>query len=111
MARAKPRSGTIAALDIGTSKICCLIARSDAHGVPRVIGIGHNMSRGVRAGAITDLDAAEAAVLAAVNAAEKMAGGGTIEKVVVNLSGGRPASRTRSAIRKSGGWRTRNSIC
>lgn len=94
MARSKPRSGLIAALDIGTAKLCCFIARVDKDGLPHVLGIGHNMSQGVKGGAIVDLDAAQSAVLAAVNAAEKMAGT-TIDAVIVNLSGGQPTSRTR----------------
>lgn len=91
--RMASRSGTVAALDVGTSKICCFIARLDEDGRPRVIGIGHQVSRGVRGGAIVDMEQAEAAILGAVHAAEEMAGE-TIHEVVVNLSGGYPASQT-----------------
>src|SRR5215472_1724681 len=87
----RPRGSTVAALDIGTTKVCCLIARVDAE-TPRVLGIGHQISRGVRGGAIVDLEAAGASVVNAVHAAEQMAGE-TIERVVVNLSGGFAASR------------------
>ena len=51
------RSGTIAALDVGSSKISCFIAKiepgrmSNGHAPVRVIGIGHQVSRGIRAGA------------------------------------------------------------
>ena len=93
MTRIKHRTGAIAALDIGSSKVCCLIARADQDGVPHIAGIGHNMSRGVRGGALVDLERIEASILAAVNAAEKMAGV-TIEDVLVNLSGGQPQSAT-----------------
>ncbi|MEQ5776756.1 MULTISPECIES: cell division protein FtsA [unclassified Thalassospira] len=95
MARSKTRSGLIAALDIGTSKVCCFIARPDRSGQPKIIGIGHNMSKGLQSGSIANLDAAQEVVLAAVNAAEKMAGQ-TIETVIVNLSGGRPESETHT---------------
>lgn len=95
MARSKTRSGLIAALDIGTSKVCCFIARPDKSGHPKIIGIGHNMSKGLQSGSIANLDAAQEVVLAAVNAAEKMAGQ-TIEGVIVNLSGGRPQSETHT---------------
>jgi cell division protein FtsA len=87
----RPRNGLIAALDIGTTKICCFIARV-AGGKPRVIGIGHQISRGVRNGTIIDLDAAGASIVNAVHAAEKMAGE-TIQQVVANLSGGFFSSR------------------
>lgn len=53
------------------------------------------MSKGLQSGSIANLDAAQEVVLAAVNAAEKMAGQ-TIEGVIVNLSGGRPQSETHT---------------
>ena len=46
----RPRGSPIAALDIGTTKVCCFIARVEAD-TPRVLGIGHQISRGVRGGA------------------------------------------------------------
>jgi cell division protein FtsA len=87
----RPRGSLVAALDIGTTKICCLIARVEAE-TPRVLGIGHQISRGVKGGLIVDLEAAGTSVVNAVHAAEQMAGE-TIEHVVVNLSGGFSASR------------------
>src|SRR6202011_6293979 len=54
--------------------------------------IGHQISRGMRNGAIVDLEAASASVLNAVHAAEEMASE-TIQSVVANLSGGFSASR------------------
>jgi cell division protein FtsA len=87
------RHGVIAALDIGTTKVCCFIARLDEDGNPRVTGIGHQVSDGVRGGTIVDMDAAEGAVLGAVHAAEQMAGE-NIHEVVVNISGGYPTSHT-----------------
>jgi cell division protein FtsA len=87
----RPRGSLIAALDIGTTKICCLIARVGAE-KPRVLGIGHQISHGVRNGRIVDLDAAGISVVNAVHAAEEMAGE-TIHQVVANLSGGFFASR------------------
>jgi cell division protein FtsA len=87
----RPRGGLIAALDIGTTKVSCLIAKAEA-GMPQVQGIGHQISRGVRGGTIVDLEAAGTSVMNAVHAAEEMAGE-TIEGVVANLSGGFSASR------------------
>ncbi|AFK56846.1 MAG: cell division protein FtsA [Tistrella sp.] len=81
---AKGRGGLIAALDIGTTKVVCFIAEGDGHGRWRVRGIGHQAARGLRAGMIVDMVQAEASILAAVHAAEQMAGE-TIERVVVAL--------------------------
>ncbi|MHA1539941.1 MAG: cell division protein FtsA [Alphaproteobacteria bacterium] len=81
----------IAAIDIGSSKICCLIATVDSENGFKIIGLGHQVSKGVRSGTIVDMDAAEEAILNAVYTAEQMAGR-TIDRVVVNLSGGNPSS-------------------
>ena len=91
--QAKVRNGLIAALDIGTTKVCCLIARpaGDGQGF-QVVGIGHHASQGLRAGALVDLDAAEATIRTTVEAAERMAGD-NIRGVVVNVSTGAPRSR------------------
>src|SRR6202035_4111214 len=87
----RPRGSLITALDIGTTKVCCFIARVEDER-PRVLGIGYQISRGVRNGGIVDLEATGTSVLNAVHAAEEMAGE-TIERVVANLSGGFSASR------------------
>lgn len=97
-AHGKARGELIAALDIGSTKTCCFIARIDdqkkgAWRHARVVGIGHQASRGMRNGAVVDLEAAEASIRAAVSAAEQMAGT-TVQGVIVNVSGGHPMSRT-----------------
>lgn len=81
----------IAVLDVGTSKIACFIAELDDAWNLRVKGIGHQLSQGIRAGMVTDMQAAEASIIAAVHAAEQMAGI-TIDRVYVGLSGGSPRS-------------------
>ncbi len=88
--KGKARNGVIAALDVGTSKVCCFVARADDESL-RVTGIGHQLAHGMRAGAIVDMAAAERSILAAVHAAEQMAGE-TIREVYLNFSTGNPAS-------------------
>jgi len=91
----KTRTGVVTALDVGTTKVSCLIARVDGGGAkkgPRIIGIGHQVSQGLKKGTVTDLDQTEASIRAVVEAAEQMAGD-NIDRVVVNLSGGRQRSR------------------
>jgi cell division protein FtsA len=92
MQKLKPRNGLVAALDVGTTKVCCLIARTGGDQGPRIVGIGHQVSKGLRNGTIVDLDQAETSIRATVEAAEQMAGE-NIHEVVVNLSGGKPKSR------------------
>jgi cell division protein FtsA len=87
----RPRSGVVTAIDVGSTKVCCFIARLEGD-TPRVIGIGHQISRGVRNGVIVDIDAASHSILTAVHAAEQMAGE-EITEAVVNISGGFGPSR------------------
>ena len=92
------RSALVAALDIGTSKIACLIARlkpcppsgalrGRTHAV-ELIGHSQIQSRGVKAGAVVDLNQCEQAVRQAVSLAERMAKV-TVESVLLSVSGGR----------------------
>ncbi|MBO0734289.1 MAG: cell division protein FtsA, partial [Methylocapsa sp.] len=100
------KSAVLSVLDIGTSKIVCLIARltpGDAADTLRgrthscrILGIGHQRSRGIKGGVVVDMDAAEAAIRCAVDAAERMAGV-EIESVIINATGGRLDSKLYSA--------------
>ncbi len=88
----KPKGSVIAALDIGSSKIACLIARViDDEGRFEVLGSGHQASKGIKSGTVTDLDAAESAIRQAVHAAENMAAaamkGYPLREVVINVPG------------------------
>jgi cell division protein FtsA len=91
MSKAKLRHGLIAALDVGTTKLCCFIARASDDGNLRVLGIGHQLSRGMRNGAVVDMEEAETAIRATVEAAEQMAEE-RIREVIINVSGGQPNS-------------------
>lgn len=91
-AQALNRGGFVAALDVGSTKVSCFIARAGGAQGYRIVGIGHQVSKGVRAGNVVDMDAAEAAVRATVEAAEQMAEE-NIRSVVVNVSAGAPQSR------------------
>jgi cell division protein FtsA len=106
------KSAVLAVLDVGGAKVVCLIARllpMEASGALRgrshrckVLGVGQQRSRGVKGGAIVDLDAAESAIRLAVDAAERMAGV-EVEGVIVNMSGGRLGSRLHAASVAVGG--------
>ena len=85
------KGGMVAALDVGSTKICCFIAHLGDDGEVRVEGIGHQVSRGIRAGAVVDLETVEASIRAAVDAAERMSGE-TIRKTLINISSGFPES-------------------
>jgi len=89
----------LSVLDIGSSKIVCLIARlrpfgasepsqlslpGRSHGV-EVLGFGMQKSRGIKAGQVVDMRAAEQAIRLAVDAAERMCGL-VVDSVLVNFS-------------------------
>ena len=91
MAKPTPRSSTVAALDVGTTKVACFIAHMGEGDDFQVTGVGHHRARGMRSGQITNLDEAEASVRAAVDAAEQMSNS-RIDKVFLNMSCGTPQS-------------------
>lgn len=88
----KVRSGLVAALDLGTTKACCLIAKPVGEGGFEVVGIGHQVSHGLRSGTIIDMERTEETIRCTVEAAEQMAGE-NIRHVIVNVSCGSPASK------------------
>jgi len=100
------RQRIVTALDIGTSKVCCLIGKTSA--TPdwfegngdavhfEVLGFGHTRAEGLKAGMVTHLDTAEQCIRAAVDGAERMAGV-TVEDVQLSVTAGRLKSETFSA--------------
>ena len=103
--RAALTRGTIALLDVGTSKVACLLLRFDAaegaqaEGVGRMAGqtafrvIGHatTRSRGVRFGEVDSMGEVERAIRTVVQQAQKSAGM-RVDHVIACLSGARPQS-------------------
>jgi cell division protein FtsA len=100
------RSALVAALDVGSSKIACLIGRMRPHPPQQVltrrthavevIGFGHTGSRGIKSGGVVNLAQAEDAIRVAVDSAEQMAGV-EIESVVLSVSAGRLSSELFAA--------------
>ena len=104
--RAAMQRGVIALLDIGTSKIGCLVLRFDGPDILaandgignlggqsrfRVIGAATTRSRGVRFGEIDAMQDTERAIRTAVQAAQKMAGV-RVDHVIACFAGARPRS-------------------
>ena len=100
------RQRIVAVLDVGTSKICCLIARAtpapDWLGEQgpatqyQVIGIGHQRALGMKSGTVVHMDLAEQAIRSAVDQAELMAGV-TVENVLLGVTCGRISSESFQA--------------
>lgn len=98
--------GVVAVLDVGSSKIACLVLRfdgpehfHDSEGIGtmagqsafRVIGAATTRSRGVRFGEIDAIHETERAIRTAVQAAQKMANV-RVDHVIACFSGARPRS-------------------
>ena len=60
----------IASLDIGSSKVCCVIAIKDDNDINRIIGLGYNESKGVSNGVISDFASASRSIFDAISEAE-----------------------------------------
>lgn len=107
------RQRTVTVLDIGSSKVTCLIARlqpgSDASQptVPTVIGFGHQRSQGIKSGTVIHMDVAEQAIRGAVDQAERSAGL-TVDEVILSVSCGRLKSDNFSASVAIAGESVRN---
>ncbi|MGB0468839.1 MAG: cell division protein FtsA [Pontibacterium sp.] len=79
-------SGMIVALDIGTSKVACLVAEVTPDGVINVVGIGSHASRGLKRGVVVNIESTVNSIRRAVEDAELMAGC-KIHSVTVGIAG------------------------
>ncbi len=78
-------------IDIGTTKVCTLVARVEDNDRIRVLGVGIEPSQGVRKGAVVDLTAATEAIARSVDRAERTSGL-EITSALVSLAGSHVAS-------------------
>ncbi|MGH2406123.1 MAG: cell division protein FtsA [bacterium] len=68
------RRGSVAGLDIGTTKICAVVADVDEDEEIHVVGAGTAPSTGIRRGVVVDLDSTAGVIEQATDRAERMAG-------------------------------------
>jgi cell division protein FtsA len=90
MRSAQARTGLIGALDVGSSKIACVIGRAEPGGL-RILGSALHESQGIRSGAVTNLELADQSIRKAVDAAEQLADL-RIQDVIVSVQCGQPKS-------------------
>ncbi len=76
----------IAGLDIGTTKICAVIADIVPGSLPEVIGVGTSPCMGLKKGVVVDLAATTEAIRSAVQKAQRMAGE-EVHSAVVGVTG------------------------
>ena len=80
------KDGLIVGLDIGTTKICTIVAERTENGVD-IVGIGTHPSKGLRKGVVIDIDATVHSIKQAVEEAELMADC-EITSVYAGIAGG-----------------------
>jgi len=69
----KESKNLVVALDIGTSKVACLVAELGADGSLEILGMGSHPSRGLKKGVVVNIEATVAAIQRALEEAELMA--------------------------------------
>src|ERR1041385_8033008 len=80
------RSTHTIGLDIGTSRVTCIVAAPAEDGLLSVLGTGESDSRGLRKGVIVNPEAAVESIRRAVEEAERMSGV-QAQEVTINLAG------------------------
>ena len=94
----------ITALDVGSWKVCALIAGQTADGQLHVLGTGQRESRGVQRGYVADMEQTEHVVREAIEQAERIAGL-NIDDVWVSFSAGSLLSDVAPIESELGGHR------
>jgi cell division protein FtsA len=88
----------VVGIDLGTTKVCTLVARLEEGNVLRVLGVGIEPSAGIKKGVIVDLNAAAQAITRSVEKAEQTSGF-EISSALVSLAGAHVSSiNSRGAV-------------
>src|SRR5580765_1032616 len=101
-------SRTFVGLDIGTTKISCIVADLNGGDELRIVGVGNAPSEGLRRGVVVDLEKTVASIARAAEEAERMAGV-PVKGVIAGIAGDHIRSiNSRGVIAVS---RKDNEIC
>lgn len=97
-------------LDIGTTKICTVVARYNAEGGIDIIGLGSAPSTGIRKGVVVNIDSTVKAIKESITMAERMSGV-TVKSVCAGIAGGHIESyNSRGVVAVKSGEVTQNDI-
>ena len=88
---------TVLAIDIGSTKICALIAEIDEDNHAQIIGAGIAKAQGLRKGSITNIELASKSIKSALNDAKRVAGT-ELRSAIVTISGAYTKSLNSSGI-------------
>jgi cell division protein FtsA len=76
----------VVGIDIGTTKVCTLVARVEGERSLRILGVGIEPSQGIRKGTIVDLSSATQAISRSIEKAQRTSGL-EITSALVSLAG------------------------
>src|SRR5699024_10617271 len=93
----RPENSLIGALDIGTSKVACIMAEPGTEGELEIIGLGSAPSRGMKKGMVVNIESTTDSIRRAVEEAELMAGC-RIQSVYCGISGAHVQSHNSPGI-------------
>ncbi|MGH8528383.1 MAG: cell division protein FtsA [Nevskiales bacterium] len=93
----KPEKNLIVALDVGTSKVACIVAEVNPDGEFEVVGLGTHPSKGMKKGVVVNIEVTTQSIQRAVQEAELMAGC-RIQSVHVGISGSHVKSLNSNGI-------------
>jgi len=88
---------TVLAIDIGSTKICAIIAEIGDDGSAQIIGAGISKAQGLRKGSITNIELASKSIKNALNDAKRVAGT-DLKSAIVSISGAYTKSLNSSGI-------------
>jgi len=77
---------TIVSIDVGTTKVCTLVGKTDDEGTLRIVGVGVVPSQGLRKGVVVNVNEATEAIAASVEKAQRISGH-EIQRALVGIAG------------------------
>lgn len=88
---------TLCAIDVGTTKVCTIIAEIDGGGAMRIAGVGLNPSKGLHKGLVVNINDAKESIRESVKMAEQ-ASGYKIESAFVGVTGRHISARNNRGV-------------
>jgi len=88
---------TVLAIDIGSTKVCAIIAEISEDNSAQIIGAGISKAQGLRKGSITNIELASKSIKSALNDAKRVAGT-DLKSAIVTISGAYTKSLNSSGI-------------
>ena len=90
-------SRAVLAIDIGSTKICAIIAQIDDNNDISITGVGTTKAQGLRKGSITNIELAARSIKTAVDDAKRVAGS-DVKSAIVSISGAYTKSLNSNGI-------------